>query len=97
MDEIDGGFEWDHEKRQKALDAGRPDFADVERIDFSAAQTGPDLRKDYGEMRYLTTGYLDGRLVVVCWTPRNGRTRIISLRKANDREITRYQTRAGNT
>ena len=96
MDEVVGDFEWDTEKRRSARSERGLDFADVARIDPTAIQTDLDRRRDYGEDRYLSVGPLDGPLVVICWTPRGGRTRIISMRKANDREIRKYQTRAGH-
>lgn len=45
-----------------------------------------DDRKDYGEKRFITIGKLDGRMVVLVWTQRGLSRRIISLRKANERE-----------
>ena len=48
--------------------------------------TVEDTRKDYGEIRYATVGYLDGRMVFFAWTERSGLCRIISMRKANARE-----------
>lgn len=35
-------------------------------------------------------GYLDARLLVMVWTPRGKVRRIISMRKANDREKALY-------
>ncbi|OPZ10131.1 MAG: hypothetical protein BWZ07_02815 [Alphaproteobacteria bacterium ADurb.BinA280] len=32
-------------------------------------------------------------MVILVWTPRDGSTRIISMRKANDREIQTYRHR----
>ncbi len=52
-----------------------------------------DDRKDYGELRFITIGWLAGRMVVLVWTPRGARRRIISLRKANDREQALYGRR----
>ena len=49
-----------------------------------------DKRRDYGEERIITIGFLDGRMVVLVWTPRKGAHRIISMRKANEREKTLY-------
>ena len=48
--------------------------------------TGQDTRLDYEEDRFITVGWLDARLVVLVWTPRGEVRRIISMRKANDRE-----------
>ncbi len=45
-----------------------------------------DDRRDYGEPRWILYGEIDGRLHVLAFTVRQGITRAISLRKANDRE-----------
>lgn len=52
-----------------------------------------DERFDYGEKRFVTLGYLDGRMVVIAHTSRNEKTRIISMRKANSRERRHYEER----
>jgi uncharacterized DUF497 family protein len=49
--------------------------------------TFEDMRKGYGETRFITWALMDSRLVVIVWTPRGAARRIISLRKANEREI----------
>lgn len=84
-------LEWDEEKRQKALRERGMDFADLVWIDFESTTTRPDLRKDYGEPRFNTFGYLHGRLVTFCWTTRGSRIRVISMRKANDREKKEFE------
>ena len=53
--------------------------------------TLPDERQDYGEIRYLTYGLLDDRMVAVVWTLRGETRRIISMRKCNAREQTLYK------
>jgi uncharacterized protein len=79
-------IEWDEEKRLDALDRHGVDFADVALIDPETARTVADNRRDYGEPRWVTYGMIGERLHVVCWTTRKERIRIISFRKANDRE-----------
>ena len=86
-------LEWDEDKRQWTPDNRLLDFADVVRFDPATLTTIPDTRYDYGEPRLNSMGYLDGVLCTYCWTPRGSRTRIISLRKANDRERKGYETR----
>jgi len=54
-----------------------------------------DQRQDYGEPRFITAGWLDARLVVLLWTPRGLARRIISMRKANEREIDKYKQGLG--
>lgn len=55
--------------------------------------TVEDDRRDYGEDRFITIGFLDGTMVVLVWTPRGGADRIISMRKANERERALYGPR----
>ncbi|MGQ0445928.1 MAG: BrnT family toxin [Beijerinckiaceae bacterium] len=55
--------------------------------------TVEDDRRDYGEDRFISIGFLDGRMVVLVWAMRGGAHRIISMRKANDREQTLYSPR----
>ncbi len=57
--------------------------------------TAADDRFPYGEDRFITVGLLDGRQVVVAWTPRGEVRRIISMRKANEREQTKYTRSVG--
>ena len=55
--------------------------------------TVEDDRRDYGEDRFITVGFLDGTMVVLVWTPRDEAYRIISMRKANEREKALYTPR----
>ena len=56
------------------------DFVDARLVFAGRTMTLPDERKDYGEPRLVTAGWLRGRFVVVVWTPRQGGRRIISMR-----------------
>ena len=58
-----------------------------------ATLTVEDDRQDYGEDRFITIGHLDERTVILVWTLRNGARRIISMRKANEREQALYTPR----
>ncbi len=78
--------EWDGAKdAENRRKHGLP-LAAAAGLDWDAGLIEPDLRRDYGEPRWRLTGALDGRLHVCVFTLRNGRRRIISLRKANLRE-----------
>ena len=57
--------------------------------------TAEDPREGYSEPRYITVGKLDDRMVIMVWTPRGEARRIISMRKANEREKARYARRLG--
>ena len=77
-------------KRAKTLADRGLDFSRAGGIFERPHATRADSRKEYGERRLITVGYLDGRLVVVIWTSRGRARRIISMRKANEREIAKY-------
>jgi uncharacterized DUF497 family protein len=61
------------------------------KFDWSSARITEDLRHDYGESRYLAIGYVDERLHVIVFTPREQKVHVISLRKANSRELAIYE------
>ena len=82
---------FDEEKRRLTLERRGLDFARAGEIFDGAEYTWLDDRTDYGEPRFNTFGSLDGRLVAITWTIRDGTRRIISMRKANEREQARYR------
>ncbi|RYB04177.1 BrnT family toxin [Lichenibacterium ramalinae] len=55
----------------------------------------PDRRRDYGEERVISVGFLRDRMVIVVWTQRGEARHVISMRKANGREQERYSARFG--
>jgi uncharacterized protein len=83
-------IEFDAAKRDKTLIERDLDFARATEVFAGIHLTAPDSRQDYTEDRFITIGHLDGRLVVLVWTPRDEVRRIISMRKANDREKAFY-------
>jgi uncharacterized DUF497 family protein len=86
-----GPFDWDEAKRAANLVRHGVDFAAVVRFDWDNAQLTADARRDYGELRYIAVGRIGPRLHVLVFTPRAELIRIISLRKANAREVRRYE------
>jgi uncharacterized DUF497 family protein len=66
-------------------------LAQAARIDWPKVMAAPDSRRSYGEERYIAATPIGDRLHVVVFTIRNGVLRIISLRKANRREVKRYE------
>ena len=84
---------FDAEKRNWTFRARGLDFARSPEVFTSAVTTFNDERFDYREQRRITVGYLDGRMIVIVWTERNGSRRIVSMRKANEREQARYRPR----
>ena len=87
--------EFDEAKRRFTLDARGLDMARAGGVLAGATLTVVDDRKDYGEDRFITIGFLDGNMVILVWTPRDGAHRIISMRKANERERALYTPRFG--
>ena len=82
-------YEWDENKRQETLSQRGLDFALAYQIDWTGATHRTQERG--GETRFASLRLVDNRLYHIVWTPRDPFTRIISLRKANNREIARYE------
>lgn len=85
--------EFDAAKRAGTLEQRGLDMARAGEVLEGTTLTIEDDRMDYGETRYITIGFLDERMVVLVWTPRGDVHRIISMRKANDREKAIYEPR----
>lgn len=83
-------LEFDPHKRESTLRERGLDFARAAEVFAGVHFTGQDSRTDYAEDRFITVGWVDFRLVVLVWTPRGDARRIISMRKANDREKALY-------
>jgi uncharacterized DUF497 family protein len=83
-------YEWDETKRKKNLANHGVDFSAIESFDWEQAIVELDERRDYAETRYAALGSIHGRLHAVIFTIRDGNVRIISLRKANSREVRKW-------
>ena len=63
-------------------------------FEWADALVWPDQRRDYGEPRMAALGYIGLRIMAVVFVDRPPEQpterRIISLRKANSREVKRY-------
>ena len=66
-------------------------FERASEFDWETAIYWEDTRTAYGERRFVALGYLDIRLHLICFTHISKGVRIISFRKANSREIRRYE------
>jgi uncharacterized protein len=66
-------------------------FERAAEFDFGTALRSVDTRRDYGETRHVAFGYLDSRLPALCFVETVAGIRVISLRRANRREIRRYE------
>jgi uncharacterized DUF497 family protein len=86
-------YEWDQDKSDANLEKHGLSFEDAPLVFGGKCVTFEDSRFVYGEIRYITLGKLKGRVVLIVHTPRSNKTRIISMRKANNREQKIYQKR----
>ena len=77
---------YDSAKREQTLQDRGLDFEDAPLVFAGLTVEVEDTRKDYGEKRIICFGQLEGRLVVIGYTPRGAVRHIFSMRKANDRE-----------
>ncbi|MBF0416005.1 MAG: BrnT family toxin [Magnetococcales bacterium] len=59
-------------------------------LDWDEALIWEDIRRDYGEARQVALAVLGTRVHVVVYVDRMDGRRIISLRKANVKEVMRY-------
>ena len=86
-------IEFDPVKRDATLSERGLDFLDAPFVFDGTEKTAPDRRFNYPEPRNLTYGYLRGRLVAMVWTEIAKGIRVISMRKANDREQASFHKR----
>ncbi|MBF0189773.1 MAG: BrnT family toxin [Magnetococcales bacterium] len=65
-------------------------FKRAREMAWDSALIVEDTRQEYDEARYLVPGAIEGRLHALVFTPRGHALHIISLRKANRREVRRH-------
>jgi len=83
-------FEWDKKKNQSNLEKHSIDFNNAKDIFKNERLTAIDKKKDYSETRKISIGKIGPHMYVVVYTERRGVIRIISARKANQRERRKY-------
>ena len=81
---------FDFTKNQSNIAKHGVSLAFAEEIDWSQVRCAVDSRKDYGELREVGFAFIGTRLYCVVFTQRGETFHIISLRKANPREIKYY-------
>lgn len=82
---------YDPAKNQRNIRERALAFDQAVDFDFESALFAVDEREDYGEARYVALGWLADRLHVLCFTETQAGIRVISFRKANAREVKRYE------
>jgi hypothetical protein len=90
---IDDAFEWDDAKTEENYAKHGVDFETARQVfrdPFALERL--DEREDYGEDRFILTGMAEGVILIVVYTERNGRSRLISARRATKHEQDEYFT-----
>ncbi len=84
-------YEWDEAKNAANIAKHGVSFSLAARIFDGPVLTLRDTRHDYGEIREISIGQVEGvAILVVVDTTRQTRRRLISARPASERERTRY-------
>ncbi len=84
-------IDYDHGKSGRNAQLRNLPFELAHAFDWAEAVYQEDKRYDYPEQRIVALSRLGNRLHVICFTPIAGGVRIISFRKANKREVKRYE------
>jgi len=79
---------FDPRKCERNLRERNLGFEEAADFDFASASYFNEVRN--GENRLIAVGYLKKRLHILCFLPTRGGVRVISFRKANDREARKY-------
>lgn len=87
------GISYDPVKNERNIAERGISFELAADFDWASALVVEDRREDYGEPRFQAVGFIGERLHVLVFTPRAGSVHVISLRKANRREVMRYESK----
>lgn len=82
---------YDPRKSERNLRERGFGFEMVTEFDFGSALYALDTRKDYGEVRTRSIGFIGDTLYALVFTMRGNALRVISLRKANRKEQSQYE------
>ena len=82
---------FDPDKNERNVTERGLSFAQVADFDFGSALYWLDTRKLYPERRIVALGLLAGRLHSLVFVETDTGIRVISFRKANPREVKRYE------
>lgn len=83
-------YKFDPARDESNLDKHDMSLADAENFEWETVIVHKDTRQQYAKQRFEATGYIGERLHVMVYCLRGDAYRIISLRKANPREVKRY-------
>ena len=83
-------YEFNPDKDESNLDKHGLSLVEVNDFEWETAVVREDTRKQYAEQRFEAIGYIGNRLHVMVFCLRANAVRVISLRKANPREVKNY-------
>jgi hypothetical protein len=83
-------YEFDAAKNESNLEKHGLLLSDAEGVEWGTSIVHEDTRKQYPEPRFQATGYVGERLHVMVFCFRADTVRVISLRKANSKEVKSY-------
>jgi len=83
-------YEFDLAKNESNFEKHGLSLAEAEGFEWETAVVFEDIRKPYPERRFVAVGYVGKRLCVMAYCLRGQAIRVISLRRANLRELNRY-------
>lgn len=86
-------IEYDPNKNQRNIEERGLPFEQAQDLDWGNALIWQDVRNPYPEIRFSCLAELNERVYALCFTPINGGIRVISFRKANNREIKKYENK----
>jgi uncharacterized DUF497 family protein len=84
-------YEWDERKRISNIEKHNVDFRIAAFIFEGSVVLEPDLRRDYGEDRFIAIGYVDSACFVVAHTRRGDVIRLISAWKGGRHDRRKHQ------
>ncbi len=82
-------IEFDAAKNERNIQERGLSFELATEFDWGTALVVPSDR--HGEARYLALGFIGSQLYALAFTKRGEKLRVISLRRANKREVKRYE------
>jgi hypothetical protein len=88
-------LDFDPAKNERNIRERGLSFRLVDSFAWETAETHEDTRFAYPEPRFVSSGLIGDRVFVVCFTPIPDGIRVISFRKANAREVAKYEQAAG--
>lgn len=84
-------FEWDERKNHTNIRKHEFDFHEAEKVFQGPFLIFTDKKRNYGEDRFITLGFIEDILVALSYALRDETVRIISLRKATAAERRLYE------